>query len=442
MYNGTTEAYAYAGIMGTGADNMYRADLSAFGVWTNMALPGGPLPVANFDLVKVPGTAGDPLTKEVILYVLDGTGANANIYATYSPELVSGTVPLWRFDAAAPVLWQALGGAARWGMAGPTPGGTNMPCPFDAVVGASVTLLARDNAPVLGVDSIPNITETTAFLTPIGNYSPAEGATVASNNTATGEPVELQWAPVPGATSYDVMTVTDSGNPATILPGASTVGAAGLLATPIGTAVSIPVGSLVDGQAYFWRTRVASTTGGGDHTGPWSAWNTYTVEYGAGEVHQAPELVSPAPGASGVALTPGFSWKAIPDATGYDFQLATDGAFTDVLADEAGLPGSQTSASYSGTLERETSYFWRVRAMGGTGIDAWTTPWSSAAFSTMEEPEPQPTFPPPVTVQEGDTVIIEQVDRDTPGWVWALIVIGAVLAIVVIVLIMRTRRPV
>ena len=298
-----------------------------------------------------------------------------------------------------------------------------------------MTLLARDNAPVLGVDSIPNITETTAFLTPIGMYSPGNGATVASNNLAAGEPVELQWSPVPGATSYDVMTVTDSGNPATILGGATAFG------NPFAV-FSIPVGTLVDGQAYFWRTRVASTTGGGDHTGPWSAWNSFMVEYGAGEVNTGPELLSPAPGTTGVALTPGFSWRAIPNTTGYEFQLATDGAFTNVLADEPALPGSQTSMGYTGTLERETSYFWRVRATGGTGIDAWTTEWAVAAFSTMEEPPPQPTPQPPVIVQEGDTVIVEQIDQATPGWVWALIVIGAVLAIVVIVLIMRTRRPV
>jgi hypothetical protein len=298
-----------------------------------------------------------------------------------------------------------------------------------------VTLLARDSAPVLGVHSIPNITETTAFLTPIGNYSPAEGASVASNNTATGEPVELQWNPVPGATSYDVMTVTDSGNPASILGGGTVFGNAF-------AEFSIPVGTLVDGQTYFWRTRVASTTGGGDHTGPWSAWNSFSVEYGAGEVNTGPELLSPAPGATSVALSPGFSWRGIPNATSYDFQLATDGAFTDILADEPGLAGSQTSYGYTGTLERETTYFWRVKAMGGSGIDAWSTQWASAAFSTMEEPPPDPPEPgPPVIVEEGDTVIIEQVDRDTPGWVWALIVIGAVLAIVVIVLIMRTRRP-
>jgi hypothetical protein len=427
MYNGTTEAYAYAGINGTFADNMFRLDLNAGGMWTNMLLPAGAdTEVVNFDVVKVPGIVGDTASKENIMYVLEeGTD---NIYATYYPELVSETVPLWRFD---------LGGVLSstgsvWALNGPTPGNTNIPCPFDAVVGASVTLVARDPAPA--PDFVRSLTETTAFLTPIVMNSPANGATVASNNQAAGEPVELQWPGVPGAWLYQVMVVTDINNPATAIVLAQT-------AIPQVTEYTINVGSLVDGQSYYWRTRVLqSGPVNAGHTGPWSGWHSFSVEYGPGEVNTGPELLSPAPGATGVALKPGFSWKAIPNASSYDFQLATDGAFTDILADEPGLAGSQTSYGYTGTLERETTYFWRVKAMGGTGIDAWSTQWASAAFSTMAKEQPQPTFPPPVTVQEGDTVIIEQVDRDTPGWVWALIVIGAVLAIVVIVLIMRTRR--
>jgi hypothetical protein len=426
MYNGATENLAYAGISGVPATNdMYRCDLSG-PTWTRMRVPGNPVAVSNFEVVRESNIGACGSANENIMYVLNS--ANANIYATYYPELVSSTVPLWRFDGATPVLWQALGGAAVWGFGGPTPGATLIPCPFDAIVGASVTLHARDNTPVLGNDAICNFTETTAFLSAPSLYSPANNSIVPSNNTATGEPVEYQWMPVPGATGYDVQTVTDANNPATVL-------AAGTAFIPGTTEMSIGVGSVVDGQAYFWRVRTAGSTGAGDHTGPWSCWHTYTVE--AVESHEAPTGLTPVSGATGVSTMPAFSWGVIEDATGYEIEIATDAAFLDVIVSESVGAAVQVYVLTT-ELDEETSYAWRVRATGGTGIDAWTTPWASAVFMTAEPPPPPPPaptviVPPDIVIQEGDEV--------TPAWIWVLIIIGAVLAVVVIVLIIRTRRP-
>jgi hypothetical protein len=425
MYNGSTENFAYAGIFGTASDDMYRCDVSG-PTWTRMRLPGNPLPVSNFEVVRESHIGACGSANENVMYVLNA--GNANIYATYYPEMVSATVPLWRGDAAAPVLWQALGGAAVWGFGGPTPGATLIPCPFDALVGSSVTLNVRDNAPVLGNDAIANLTETDAFLTPAGMYSPADGATVPSNNTATGEPVELQWNPVPGATAYDVMTVTDENNPATMLGDGTAFGVAT-------TEFSIPVGTLVDGQAYFWRVRVATTTGGGDHTGPWSCWHSFTVE--SVEIHVAPTLLSPASGETGVPASPLFRWSVIEDVVTTDFELATDAAFIDVI--DSQTFGAQQTYAYPDTLDLESAYHWRVRGHGGTGIDAWTTPWAEGIFFT-EGPPPTPI--PPATVIVPPDIVIPPDEEVTPGWIWALIIIGAVLAIAVIVLIVRTRRPV
>jgi hypothetical protein len=441
MYNGSTENLAYAGLMGTGADDMYRADLSAFGLWTRMGHPTSPAPISNFEVVHVTGIVGDPACKENIIYAMQAT--NANIHASYYPELLSLTVPLWRNDTV------ALGGAgvpgvislanvglanAVWGVSAiATPGRTNIPCGFSVVQGAgspgSVTLYCRDNGGALGVNVIANITETSAFLTPIPNVSPSEGAIVPSNNTATGEPVELQWSAVPGATQYDVMTITDINNPATIL-------AAGTAFNLIGTTeLSIGVGALVDGQTYYWRSRVAATTGMANHTGPWSNYHSFTVE--SVEMHVAPELLSPACGATDVPQRPTFAWSGVEDAASYDFQLASDAEFMDIV-DEQSLSGGQTNYVSPEELDFDTYLSWRVRAHGGTGIDAWTTPWSTCVFIIKEAP---PTPTPPVIVQEGDTVVIEQVEEDTPAWVWVVIIIGAILAVVVIVLIIRTRRP-
>jgi hypothetical protein len=412
-----------------------------------MAVPMGPWAVSDFEVVRVTGIVGDTMSSENIMYVMQA-GTNI-IVATYYPELVSLTVPLWRFDIVTvlPTLWGANGGFATWTLAGPTmSGNVNLPCPFDVVVDAgspgAVTLFGRDPFALGPVDSIPNITETAAFLTPIPMTQPANGSTVASNNLGTGEPVEYVWPPVPGATAYDVVTSVDPMNPATFLAGATTVGVGGALPTPAGSEISVPLGTLVDGQDYWWRVRVA-TTGFQDHTGPFSAWHTYTVGFQELEPPTV-TLLSPAPGATGVSATPTFSWSfssgssAAATVSNYHFDLATDAGFSDVI--DAQDLGTQQTYVYVGTLDESTTYHWRIIASGSTAGSAWISDIVIEGVFTIADPEPEPT--PPVIVQPGDTVVIEEHEHDTPGWVWVLIVIGAVLAVVVIVLIVRTRRPV
>jgi hypothetical protein len=441
MYNGATENLAYAALSGLPTmSDMYRVDLSG-PTWTKMEVNGGPgvlapIHISNFEVVRESNVGACGSANENVLYALDS--ANSQIYATYYPELVDrDNMRLWRQDGAGSALWQAaIGfGTAVWSFAGPTPGGTRIPCPMDVITGASATLHARDNGVLFAWDSIANFTETTDFLTAPKLYSPAEGSIMPSNNTATGEPVEYQWEPVPGATVYEYQTVTDTNNPATRLA----AGSGFTPAPPVGptTEFSIPVGSVVDGQAYFWRVRVVTSNFYGAHTGPWSCWMSYSVE--SVESHEAIPAsgLTPSAGATDVPTMPAFSWGIIEDASSYEFELATDAAFLDVIVTETfGAP--QQVYVLAIELDEETSYAWRIRAHGGTGIDAWTTPWTSAVFMTKEPPPPPPPaptviVPPDIVIQEGDEV--------TPAWIWVLIIIGAVLAVVVIVLIIRTRRP-
>jgi hypothetical protein len=154
-------------------------------------------------------------------------------------------------------------------------------------------------------------------------------------------------------------------------------------------------------------------------------------------MHVAPTLLSPAGGETGVTTSPMFRWSVIQDVVSTDFELASDAAFLNII-DTQTFAAQQTYV-YADALDLENTYHWRVRGHGGTGIDAWTTPWSEGIFFT-EGPPPTPI--PAATVIMPADIVIQEGDEITPGWIWALIVIGAVLAVVVIVLIMRTRRPV
>lgn len=67
-------------------------------------------------------------------------------------------------------------------------------------------------------------------------------------------------------------------------------------------------------------------------------------------------LTSPANLATGISTTTTLSWPANAVATGYDYQIASDAAFTTILAS-----GSTTSTSVTITgLAEITNYYWRV----------------------------------------------------------------------------------
>jgi hypothetical protein len=87
----------------------------------------------------------------------------------------------------------------------------------------------------------------------------------------------------------------------------------------------------------------------------------------------------PADGSTGQAVTPTFTWAAEASATGYAIQVATDQAFTKIVAEATGLSG--TSYTLSTALNTGTTYYWRVRAANacGAGPDAITFHFSTAA---------------------------------------------------------------
>ena len=84
-----------------------------------------------------------------------------------------------------------------------------------------------------------------------------------------------------------------------------------------------------------------------------------------------------------------------------------------------------TGYEYNGTLDYSTNYFWRVKALEVNGENI-PSDWS-ATFSFQTEGAPAPAAPAPA-------------EPATPLWVWVIIAIGAILVIVTLVLIFKTRR--
>jgi hypothetical protein len=194
--------------------------------------------------------------------------------------------------------------------------------------------------------------------------------------------------------------------------------------------ICIVVDDLEPGCTYYWQIRVCQ---GKPTLSKWSEERSFTTAMLAVPFY---DLCSPACGAQDIILTPNFAWGAVEGATGYDVELSTTETFT------VGVVKGKTTVNAwvcPTTLEYATTYYWRVRAVK----DSIYSDWTYCMFTTMPEPV-EPT--PPVVVEEvppspAPVINIPPAKMITPTWIYAVIGVGAALAIVVIVLIVRTRRP-
>jgi hypothetical protein len=179
-------------------------------------------------------------------------------------------------------------------------------------------------------------------------------------------------------------------------------------------------GNLECGHTYYWRVKVRGCVTGQQIRSPWSEVRSFTVKAGLPVTtpYYGPQLLAPNNGCLGCPVKPAsFSWSPFKETTKYKFVLATDAAMTQVVT-EADV--TTTAYEYDGTLNYSTNYFWRVMALEPAPSD-----WS-ATFSFLTEAQPAPVTPPGA--------------EPTPFWVWVVIAIGAILVIVTLVLIFKTRR--
>jgi len=178
-----------------------------------------------------------------------------------------------------------------------------------------------------------------------------------------------------GASQYQVRLVTD------------TDWAAPLYDTGEGTATPsyrLPGGLLVVDTDYLWRTRHK------DVEGVWSDWSVDAAfsTLAIFNAVQAPAIISPMPGATGVAyqglvLSAG-TFEVLPGAdthatSRFQVRLATDPDWSTPLYDSGEVPAAMSHAVPDGLLDITTEYLWRVNYTG-TALGAGA--WSTAAFTT------------------------------------------------------------
>jgi len=181
----------------------------------------------------------------------------------------------------------------------------------------------------------------------------------------------------------------------------------------------------VCGKTYYWKVRGCATTEGETVHSRWSPPMRFAVKTGTsrGGMHIAPILVAPENGSRGVSRSPAFSWTGFPDTTKYEFVLAEDVNLAQVVVREE-VPVS--AYIYTGELDWGKTYLWQVKA-----IEPAPSEPAIGTFTVMPEPLPaqlpaQLSVPPPIS--------------QTPFWVWIIIGILALLAVLIIALCLATRR--
>jgi len=166
------------------------------------------------------------------------------------------------------------------------------------------------------------------------------------------------------------------------------------------------------GTRFYWRVRSADAETDEIIHSPWSEVRSFTVA--AGPMAQV-TLTNPGNGAIGVAVSNiPFTWDAVADSTGYEFSLVNAATDAEVVSATA---VSGTTYTYTGTLSYDTSYLWTVKAMKDTTVFGDAT----ATFTTGAE-----AVVPPAPA--------------TASWLWVIIALAAVVWLVILVLIFRTRR--
>src|SRR6056297_3082967 len=188
--------------------------------------------------------------------------------------------------------------------------------------------------------------------------SPEDGATGVSINP------QLVWEPVADAGTYQVQVSTEEGltNPV--------IDQSGIGET------KLQVESLNYETLYYWRVRAVNEVG----TGEWSSTWIFTTE---GEPLTAPGVVtlsSPEDGSTGISINPQLVWEAATDAGTYQVQVSTEEGLTNPVIDQSGIGETQLQVE---SLNYETLYYWRVRAVNEVGTGEWSSTW---IFTTEGEP--------------------------------------------------------
>ena len=223
----------------------------------------------------------------------------------------------------------------------------------------------------------------------------------------------LDWEELEDVTQYEVAVYLDADSASEVWMAHSDYD------DVIATGGNDPV-PLSSGTAYYWKVRSTEPI-----KSPWSEMRSFVLAL------MEVEGLYPAPGATGVSVWPVFTWNSVAGATGYEFVLARDSEFTDVVVALTGADALQTTAwGCDRELDYFTTYFWKVRAISATSYSEWGTNVFTTRTALIALP-PSHSSSPPSLAEPMPSVSF---------YLLVIIGLGVTLVIVLLVLIVRTGR--
>jgi len=194
-----------------------------------------------------------------------------------------------------------------------------------------------------------------------------------------GDTISFSWAPVPGATNYDLYIWSSSGR---------------FFDKWLGNVTSYSVSGFPnDGTLYAWCVYPRNSSGVGDRSEKWSFNN------GSFDLPETPTLLSPSDGIEQPGDTISFSWAPVPGATNYDLYIwSSSGRFFDKWL------GNVTSYSVSGFPNDGTLYAWCVYPKNSFGVGEHSAIWRFNNGSFDLPGTPTLSSPSNGIEQPGDTI--------------------------------------
>ncbi len=230
----------------------------------------------------------------------------------------------------------------------------------------------------------------TTFST-LTNYSPS--------NNSTNKPLNLtiDWNYYSGNTGYLYQVdINPNFNSTQLLSGNTT------------SSSQKYISNLLYGTTYYWRVAAYNAV----DTSDWnSTWN-FTTLY---QMTTAPTLISPINNTANLPLSNiVLSWNSVLTASSYEVEYSTNSSFSSSVYS---VTTSSTNATIGG-LSYNVTYYWRVRAVNGSGNSPWSSAWS---FTTQVGCMVNASFSTPSNIYcQGDTANISNQTTGATSYLWYL----------------------
>ncbi|HRP03043.1 MAG TPA: T9SS type A sorting domain-containing protein [Candidatus Kapabacteria bacterium] len=197
------------------------------------------------------------------------------------------------------------------------------------------------------------------------------------------------WNAAAGATEYQVQA-SEANDFSTLVVNISNI-----------NATTFNYSNLANNTTHFWRVRGYKA----GQAGEWSnVWTFKTIKL------LPPDLVLPENNRVDVYFDVTLDWNAATQATAYDVQLATDNAFTNIVAHAEDI--TATDFDVTG-LSYESTYYWRARSKNALGASNWSTAWS---FNTIKYPN----FVGMDEVCENEEAVYSTDESDVIDYAWSV----------------------